>query len=104
MITGRRDLMLCKVAFSTDNLAAATETSTAADGVNINTKVSRRIEQGCPHRKTAAAARWRKDHLCLLIAHINAQPVALPPNALSDVQRDRLARFWLPPPPVRDKP
>jgi hypothetical protein len=76
MITGRGDLMLCKVTLSADNLAAPTETSTAADGVNINTKVSRRIKQGCPHRKTAAATRWRKDHLCLLIAHINLSMVS----------------------------
>ena len=104
MVTGRGDLMFCKVTLSTDNLTAATEPTTTADGVNINTKVSRRIKQLCPHRKTAAAARWCKDHLCLLIAHINAQPVALPSNALADVQHDHLARFWLPRPQVRDKP
>ena len=104
MVTGRRDLMFCKVTLSTDNMAAATETSTTADRVNINTKVSGGIEQWCPHRKTAAAARWRKDHLCLLITHINAQPVALPSNVLADVQSGHLVRFWLPRPPVPDKP
>ena len=75
MVTGRRDLMLCKVTLSADNLAAPTEPTTTANGVNIHTKVSGGIKQGCPRRESAAAARWRKDHLCLLITHINLSMV-----------------------------
>ena len=53
--------MFRKSAFGTDNLAAATETATTADRVNIHTQYTRCVEQRCIHRKAATATRGRED-------------------------------------------
>lgn len=57
------NLVFGKRAFGTDNLAAAAETATATDRINIHTQYPRRMEQRRIDRKTAAPTRGGKDYL-----------------------------------------
>ena len=55
--------MLGKRAFGTNNLAAAAETATATDRINIHTQYPRCVKQRRVDRKTAAPTRRGKDYL-----------------------------------------
>ena len=54
--------MFGKRAFGTDNLAAAAETATATDRINIHTQYPRCVEQRRVDRETAAPTRRGKDY------------------------------------------
>lgn len=52
--------MLGKVAFGTAYLAAAAQTASATDGIDIDAEAPRRLEYFRTEREAAAATGWRE--------------------------------------------